>query len=94
MPVTIVVLFYGDKAILGHSFLPAGLAIFVLAVIVGQAVSCRILIAPAASPAARRAGTVLLAALVAAFSLCTFFPPHGILWEDPHTHLYGILPGQ
>ncbi|MFW6118391.1 MAG: DUF6512 family protein [Chloroflexota bacterium] len=45
MPITIVVLFYSYKSILGYGLLIADIAIFVIAVIVGQLVSYKLLTA-------------------------------------------------
>ena len=92
MPVAIVVLFYGYKALLGHDLLWLDISIFLVAVIIGQWLSYRLIIKPPSLPA-QRAAWLLLAMLIVAFSLLTYFAPRFFLFQDPHSHQYGILDG-
>ena len=93
MPVVIVALFYGYKAILGRDYLWMDILIFALAVVAGQLVSYRILIAPRMGRYVQWGGMILLVILIAAFSSFTYRPPRLFLFEDPRTHEYGILGG-
>jgi len=93
MPVVIVALFYGYKAIVGRDYLWMDILIFALSVVAGQLVSYRILIAHRMGPSAQWASVTLLLVLIAAFSSLTYRPPRVFLFEDPRTHEYGILDG-
>jgi len=91
MPVVIVALFYGYKAILGRDYLWMDISIFALAVVAGQLVSYRILITPRMGRSVQWSGMILLIVLIVAFSSFTYRPPRLFLFEDPRTHEYGIL---
>ena len=91
IPVTIVVLYYAYTAILGHGLLPVDIAIFVVAVIVGQVVSYRLLTAPPLPAMLNRFLPVALAVLAILFVLFTFYPPEFPLFRDSVTGGYGIV---
>jgi Family of unknown function (DUF6512) len=91
MPITIVILYYVYTAILGHGLLAVDIAIFVLAVIVGQLVSYRLLMASPLSGWLSRFAPVALVVLGVLFILFTFYPPHNPLFRDPVTGGYGII---
>ena len=91
IPVTIVVLYYAYTAILGHGLLPVDIAIFVVAVIVGQVVSYRLLTAPPLPAMLNRFSPVALAVLAILFVLFTFYPPEFPLFRDSVTGGYGIV---
>ena len=91
IPFSIVVLFYAYTAILGHSILFLDILIFMIAVILGQLASYKILLAhdlPEWMNVAGAGAAILLAIL---FMVFTFYPPHMFLFEDPLTGGYGIL---
>jgi hypothetical protein len=90
MPLAIVVLFYGYKAVLGHHYFVLDILIFIIAVGAGQLVSYRLLMAADRGSAGAALGVVLIVVMVAAFSLLTYFPPHNFLFEGPRTGGYGI----
>jgi len=90
MPLTIVVLFYGYKIIFHTHNLVYDIAIFVLAVIVGQAVGYRLMLRPPFSRTVRRIAAALLLAATLAFSLLSYFPPQYPLFQDSRTGDYGI----
>lgn len=92
MPVTIVVLFYSYTAVLGRGLLAVDIAIFVVAVIVGQLVSYRLLTASPLSRRLNRFSPVALAILAILFAVFTFYPPQLPLFRDPVTGGYGIVP--
>jgi hypothetical protein len=90
IPITIVVLFYSYTAILGHDLLIADIAIFVVAVIVGQLVSYKLLMASPLPERLNRFAPIALAVLGVLFVLFTFYPPQVPLFRDSVTGLYGI----
>jgi hypothetical protein len=85
----IVGVFTGYTAILGRNLLVLDIGTFVLAVALGQALSA-VLLARRWPRWARRAGTALLLAQVAAFSLFTFHPPAHWLFLEARSGTYGI----
>jgi hypothetical protein len=91
IPITIVVLFYAYTAILGHDLLIADIAIFVVAIIVGQLVSYRLLTASPLSARLNRFAPIALAVLGILFVLFTFYPPQVPLFRDPISGGYGIV---
>jgi hypothetical protein len=90
IPITIVVLFYSYTAILGHGLLIVDILIFVVAVIVGQLVSYKLLMASPLPERLNSFAPIALAVLCILFVLFTFLPPHLPLFKDSVTGLYGI----
>ena len=91
IPITIVALYYAYTAILGHGLLQVDIAIFVVAVIVGQLVSYRLLIASPLPERLNRFAPIALAVPGILFVLFTFYPPHFPLFRDSITGGYGIV---
>jgi hypothetical protein len=91
IPITIVVLYYAYTAILGHGLLQVDIAIFVVAVIVGQLVSYKLLIASPLPARLNRFAPIALAVLAILFVLFTFYTPQVSLFRDPVTGGYGIV---
>jgi len=91
IPITIVALYYAYTAILGHGLLQVDIAIFVVAVIVGQLVSYRLLIASPLPERLNRFAPIALAVLGILFVLFTFYTPQLALFRDPVTGGYGIV---
>ena len=90
IPVVITVLFYSYTAILGESILVIDILTFVIAVIVGQLVSYRLLTGKTLQ---YKLGMIPLIALILlgfAFVLFTFYPPQFPMFQDPITGEYGI----
>lgn len=90
IPITIVVLYYAYTAILEHGLLIVDIAIFVVAVIVGQLVSYKLLIASPLPERLNRFAPIALAVLGILFVLFTFYPPQLPLFKDSVTGGYGI----
>jgi hypothetical protein len=90
IPITIVVLFYSYTAILGHGLLIVDILIFVIAVIVGQLVSYKLLVASPLPERLNRFALIALAVLGILFVLFTFNPPQLDLFRDSVTGAYGI----
>jgi hypothetical protein len=91
IPITIVVLYYSYTAILGYDLLIADIVIFVVAVIVGQLVSYKLLTASPLSDRLNRFAPIALVVLGILFILFTFYPPHLPLFRDPVSGGYGIV---
>jgi hypothetical protein len=94
MPLVIAGGWYAYTPFTGRSVFPLDLALFYLAVLVGQVVSYVLI---TASPLARRFRTIAIGVLVVMlimFSTFTFFPPRIFLFEHmdlDDTGQYGIL---
>jgi hypothetical protein len=91
IPITIVVLYYAYTAIRGHGLLIVDIMIFVIAVIVGQLVSYKLLTASPLPGRLNRFAPIALVVLGLLFVLFTFYPPHLHLFWDSATGGYGIV---
>jgi hypothetical protein len=91
IPVIIIVLFYSYTAILGESILVIDILTFVIAVIVGQLVSYRLLTGKTLPYNLDRVSLIALILLSLAFVLFTFYPPRLAMFQDPITGEYGII---
>ena len=91
MPILIVALFYSYIAIWGNNLLVLDIAIFILAVIVGQFLSYKIMKAPEFSQKYNKASIISLVILMAIFIIFTYFPPKFFLFRDPTSGGYGII---
>ena len=91
IPITIVVLFYLYTAILGQDLLILDIAIFVVAVIVGQLVSYKLLISSPLPASLNRFAPIALAVLGVLFVLFTFYTPQLSVFRDPVTGGYGVV---
>lgn len=90
MPAVIVLLFYGYLWVVGHDVLLLDILIFVFAVGAGQYVSFAMFSATPGVLLSRKLALILLAILLLAFVLFTFFAPRLFIFEDPLTGGYGI----
>ena len=91
IPVIITVLFYSYTAILGESLLVIDILTFIIAVIVGQLVSYRLLTGKPLPYNLDRVSLIALLLLSLAFVLFTFYPPQLAMFQDPITGEYGIV---
>ena len=91
IPISIVVLYYAYTAILGHGLLIVDIAIFIVAVIVGQLVSYKLLTANPLPKRLNRFAPIALVVLGVLFVLFTFYPPQIPLFKDSVTGGYGIV---
>jgi hypothetical protein len=87
--VTIVVLFYAYTAFFKDSLM-VDILIFILAIMVGQMVSYRLLISRPLASWTQGAGLTLLIIMVVAFSTLSYYPPRLPLFRDPVGGGYGI----
>ena len=90
IPIVIPVVFYSYTAVLGESVLVIDILTFVVAIIVGQIVSYKLLTYKELPDMLNKISLVALVVLGVAFVLFTFYPPHLPLFRDPVTGEYGI----
>jgi hypothetical protein len=90
MPLAIVALFYGYTTLLGHHVLVLDIATFVVAVILGQWLSCRLLTGDERSPAANRLAPVPVVVFAILLVVFTFLTPNVELFRDGLSGTYGI----
>jgi hypothetical protein len=90
IPIVIPILFYSYTAVLGESVLVIDIFTFVVAVIVGQLVSYKLLTYRELPDVLNKISLVALVLLGVAFVFFTFYPPHLPLFKDPVTGEYGI----
>ncbi len=89
MPVTIAVLFYVYTAFM-EDMLAIDLIIFVIAVIIGQMTSYKLIKMRALPPCLDSLGITLLLLMTIAFSTLTYFAPGMAIFKDPVSGGYGI----
>jgi len=90
IPIVIPILFYSYTAVIGESVLVIDILTFVVAVIVGQLVSYKLLTHRELPNILSKISIVALVLLGVAFVLFTLYPPHLPLFRDPVTGEYGI----
>lgn len=90
VPIAISVLFYGYTAILERNILWLDIAIFVVAIFLGQMATVMILHRLTRMKHKTIIGGILMGLQLAAYSLFTYFPPHLPLFEETRSGLYGI----
>jgi hypothetical protein len=91
IPIIIMAVFYSYTAILGESILVIDILSFIIAVIVGQLVSYRLLTGKTLPYNLDRVSLIALILLGIAFVIFTFYPPPLPMFQDPITGGYGIL---
>jgi hypothetical protein len=90
MPVAIIVLFYGYTAISGTEILLVDIAIFFVAVALGQLASYRILTMKRLPGWLTWPALGLAVALALVYAIFTFYPPRVPFFMDANTGTYGI----
>ena len=91
IPIIITVIFYSYTAILGESILVIDILSFIIAVIVGQLVSYKLLTGKTVPYNLERVSLIALILLGLAFVVFTFYPPSLGMFQDPITEEYGIV---
>jgi hypothetical protein len=91
IPIIITVIFYSYTAILGESILVIDILSFIIAVIVGQLVSYKLLTGKTVPYNLDRFSLIALILLGLAFVVFTFYPPSLGMFQDPITGEYGIV---
>jgi len=90
----VVGVFTSYTAILGRNLLPLDIGTFVLAIVIGQALSGLLLSRDALSGSARRqTGLAVFGAQLVAYGMLTFFPPDHWLFIETSSGVRGIPPG-
>jgi hypothetical protein len=90
IPIIIPILFYSYTAVIGESVLVIDILTFVVAVIIGQLASLKLLTYRRLPEILNRISLVALVSLGVAFVLFTFYTPHLPFFRDPVTGEYGI----
>jgi len=91
IPIVIAIIFYSYTAIIGESVLIIDILSFVVAVIIGQISSYKLLTYRKLSENLEKISLIALAILALAFVLFTFYPPQLPIFQDPTTGEYGII---
>jgi hypothetical protein len=91
IPSIIMAIFYSYTAVVGESILVIDILSFVIAVIVGQLVSYRLLTGKKLPYNLDIASLAALVLLGIAFAVFTFYPPQLPMFQDPITGGYGII---
>jgi amino acid transporter len=90
MVIIIPVAFYSYTAIMGKSIFAIDISTFIVAVIIGQLSSYKLLTYKKLSENLNRISLIALVLLGLAFVLFTFYPPQLPIFRDPNTGKYGI----
>jgi hypothetical protein len=90
MIVLIPIVFYSYTAVAGESIFIIDISTFVIAVVIGQLLSLKLLSYKKLSDNYNRISIMLLVLLVLAFALFTFYPPRLPIFRDSTTGKYGI----
>jgi hypothetical protein len=90
MVVLIPIIFYSYTSVTGESIFAIDIATFILAVVIGQAVSYVFFKKNQFSRNAEKVTLVILVALGVAFIAFTFYPPYLPIFQDPISKGYGI----
>lgn len=91
MPFLIIVFFYSTKAILGKDYLFLDILIFILAVILGQLFSYKLMFWRELPKIFNKIALIFLIILLFSFFIFTFFPFRIFLFQDPIFLEYGII---
>ena len=91
MPIIIAILFYSYTAVIGQSSLTIDILIFIIAVIVGQLVSYKLLTSKKLSKNFKKISLVALIILLLMFVIFTFYPPRIEIFRDSISGEYGIV---
>ncbi|MCW4016690.1 MAG: DUF6512 family protein [Candidatus Bathyarchaeota archaeon] len=87
-------IFYGYTSITGESIFAIDILSFIIAVIIGQVLSYKILTYKQLPKRTEWLSLIALAVLAVLFVVFTFYPPHIELFQDSVTGEYGIIEHQ
>ncbi len=90
IPTITGLVFYAYTAIIGEEILVVDILIFLVAVIIGQLVSYRIMCLARLPKYTNTTSFVLIVILGLIFMIFTFYPPHWPIFLDHNTGIYGI----
>jgi len=89
--ITITVLFYFYTAVIGESVLTLDILIFIIAVIIGQLSSYKLLTSKKFPENFEKISLIALIILTLVFIIFTFYPPEIEIFRDPISGEYGII---
>jgi Family of unknown function (DUF6512) len=90
MVVFIPIVFYSYTSFTGRSILQIDITTFVVAVVIGQVISYKLMQKKKLPKFANIISIIALILLTVLFVVFTFFPPHLPPFQDPNTGQYGI----
>jgi len=90
MVIIIPIVFYSYTAITGKNIFVVDISTFIVAVIIGQLSSYKLLTYKKLSENLNRVSLIALVLLGLVFMLFTFYPPQLPIFRDPNTGKYGI----
>jgi Family of unknown function (DUF6512) len=90
MVIIIPIIFYSYTAITGESIFVMDISTFIVAVIIGQLSSYKLLTYKKLSENLNRVSLIALVLLGLVFVLFTFYPPQLPIFRDPNTGRYGV----
>ncbi len=90
MVILIPAVFYSYTAFTGKSIFAVDITTFIVAVIVGQSISYKLLGHGESSKSAQRVAIAAMVLLAIVFIVFTFYPPQLPIFQDPSTAQYGI----
>jgi Family of unknown function (DUF6512) len=90
MVIIIPIVFYSYTAITGESIFVMDISTFIVAVIIGQLSSYKLLTYKKLSENLNRVSLIALVLLGLVFVLFTFYPPQLPIFRDPNTGRYGV----
>lgn len=90
IPIVIIITFYSYTVLLEENLL-IDILTFIIAVIIGQLASYKLLTYRKLPEELNRVSLVALAVLGLAFIIFTFYPPHLPIFQDPVSGEYGII---
>ena len=90
IPISIVVIFYSYTAIIGTNMLILDILTFIIAVVIGQIASYKLMLLKQLPKYSQFISLILLVFLAIIFVLFTFLPPNLPIFRDSLTGSYGI----
>lgn len=90
IPIITGLVFYGYTAVLGEEILIVDILIFLVAIIVGQLISYKIMTSAKCPMYLRFVSPILIMILALILILFTLYPPHLPIFLDKNTGMYGI----
>lgn len=90
IPIFTGLAFYGYSAVIGQEILIVDILIFLVAIIIGQLLSYRIMTAGQVSSRAVKLAGIFILLLAGILIVTTFYPPHWPIFLDHNTGIYGI----
>lgn len=88
--IIIVAIFYSYTAFTGHSILLIDILTFLVAVILGELISYRIITSAELPKTVEYISIIVIISIIIIFILYTFNPPHTEIFKDPINGNYGI----